>query len=272
MRIYRYLEAQWGKKSLSDRNLRFSNPLNVNDPFEISPNFDASKFGRDFIKRFAETDDCIKEAWERLTPNLYPSFEKFREDWLRDIDKHVNDRMDKVPGNIKQQKEKFLQMYSNYWRFLSFSKSRDSILLWSHYGDAHKGIALEFETSDPYLSVVGQEDILEVVYSSEKAEMEPWNDVDSFTSEIRKATRSKALDWAYEQEVRILMAAGALNEDIYPFKENPVRGVYLGVNSSEQDLIDVAQILSDKYYQETPIFRGSTDPERFKIQFTKLDI
>jgi len=232
-------------ETLRSKRLRASNPAMLNDPFELSPNFNLSNYNRDFVKSLALKDHIIQRGWELQDLNIYPNYETYKKYWIQDIDKKVEEMMPEVAKNIQEQKKSFLTNFATKWRILCFSRVIDSILLWSHYADSHHGIALEFDTNDSYISQLGNDCCLEVNYSISKAYFEPWHDEEDFYREVRKATMWKSKDWEYEQEVRILLSIDELNNDFLPFVKRPVRGVYLGIHSDEETIVKIGEILSD---------------------------
>lgn len=96
-----------------------------------------------------------------------------------------------------------------------FSKRYDSILMWSHYGDKHKGICVEFDRPD--------KDFLDVKYSKKRCKF----DLEDTTRRvlgymlsneeadvndkglikcISKPFIVKSIDWQYEEEVRCILS------------------------------------------------------------------
>ncbi len=83
---------------------------------------------------------------------------------------------------------------------LCFSKSWANPLLWGHYADSHRGIALGFDVPDDYLSPV--------IYTMQRTKIEfdeqTRKVVDSFAV-VDELTRTKFSDWAYENEFRMFI-------------------------------------------------------------------
>ena len=275
MKIFRYLKSKWAIVSLEGRYLKTSDPTEFNDTFEISPKVDPNRFDRAFVERLARRDYIIREAWDRLKPNLYNGdYELFKNQRLRNIDAEIDKRMQNLPDNIKDVKKSFRTTFSGHWRLLCFTRSINSILLWSHYADSHKGIALEFDSDDEYISDVGSEYFLNVVYSSKKPEFTPWHDVESFASEIKKTATWKSLEWAYEEEVRLILprTKSILHDDFFPFRGNPVRAVYLGAKCSDNDRNKVAEILASKDYSKTTLLNAKVNENEYRLNFEKIDV
>jgi hypothetical protein len=75
-----------------------------------------------------------------------------------------------------------------------FSRLRDSILMWSHYGDRHRGICLGFDVSEdlPY----------QVTYTENIAALQRGHYRETKEFFIQSIT-TKYRDWSYEQELRV---------------------------------------------------------------------
>jgi hypothetical protein len=82
--------------------------------------------------------------------------------------------------------------------FLSFSKTTKNPLLWSHYADRHRGVALELEIDDAIaIPVRYRKTRLPLNISSIMRN-------GGFTNELSEQLAStKSIHWLYEQEVRV---------------------------------------------------------------------
>lgn len=83
------------------------------------------------------------------------------------------------------------------FRVCSLSADANSVLMWSHYGDGHQGIAIEIDFS-------GVEEIKKVNYLKELKEFEDFFESFDIASEILTC---KTIHWEYEQEFRIFSSA-----------------------------------------------------------------
>ena len=91
-----------------------------------------------------------------------------------------------------------IELKKDSYRVASLSASADAFLLWSHYADGHKGVAIEVNIpeDDP--------DLLAVTYS-------PFSSV--FTKklqteeDVRHLFNGKSEEWAYEREYRVVASS-----------------------------------------------------------------
>ncbi len=94
-------------------------------------------------------------------------------------------------------------------RLLCCSKSWINPLLWSHYGDRHRGAALEIEVPDDY--------VVDVVYTPDRIKLTASELIDSVGAGGKDKYGKLFLEtkydgWAYENEARILFDAS----EVYP--------------------------------------------------------
>ena len=108
---------------------------------------------------------------------------------------------------------------------ICFSSSWDNPVLWGHYADRHRGVALGFEVADELL--------LEVTYSNTKFYLP----VDTLTNQIKCDEKTlntflstKFVDWKYEKEWRFF---SSLDDSIFE------SGLYFEKFSDKLRLIDV---------------------------------
>ncbi len=107
---------------------------------------------------------------------------------------------------------------------LSLSAEPGSNLMWSHYGDAHRGVCIEFdfEALRPLCP-------LPVTYSTDRPS---YNMVRDVTALGELAFLRKSSEWDYEQEWR---AVGLWWSGLFRLPAKAVRGVILGARVSADD-------------------------------------
>jgi len=105
----------------------------------------------------------------------------------------------------------FKRFYADSTLILCFSKSWKSPLLWSHYADRHKGIALEFEIPDSLL--------FNVKYQKKRIQMDKVSNR-KFSTVSRMLLTTKYIEWKYEDESRMFLnKQDVINEKIMSFIE-----------------------------------------------------
>lgn len=140
---------------------------------------------------------------------------------------------------------------------ISFSGTNDDLLLWSHYGSAHRGICFEFlADSDPVLSTAKNVKYVPTVptYSHEKPD---------------EILLSKSDRWAYENEYRVL--TNSIVNSYVDIAPESMRAVYFGINITYDDVIKFNPLCSSRGIK---IFQANSIDNQYKIEFkqvTKID-
>ena len=98
--------------------------------------------------------------------------------------------------SLQQNKELFHKKYG----MICFSSSWENPLLWGHYAEYHKGIALGFEIPEELLFKVNYTtERFKVLFDSEKKEVQDGERA------LERLLATKFKDWEYEQEYRLLI-------------------------------------------------------------------
>jgi len=92
---------------------------------------------------------------------------------------------------------------SELWKatgILCFSRNWDNLLLWSHYGDSHRGVCLGFDINEGVSGLNYQTDVL---YQPNLLQIRCREDVNEDLAS--RLGRTKHESWSYEQEVRMFV-------------------------------------------------------------------
>ena len=155
--------------------LRASSRSSLNDPFEASP---SAEFWADL---------CMETRHYR--------FGKNKEDIINYLRKQPDDSVWSELG-ISLYKEQGI---------ISFTESRDNLLMWAHYAKDHQGMAIEFDTDNEFFHKTHLSDdsnltgkTTRVLYRKER--------LSSLTSNIMEPYFHKSDEWSYEKEHRLLLS------------------------------------------------------------------
>tara|TARA_R110001583_G_scaffold78533_3_gene212815 strand:- start:250 stop:1092 length:843 start_codon:yes stop_codon:yes gene_type:complete len=100
---------------------------------------------------------------------------------------------------------------------VSFSETRDSILMWSHYADNHKGIVIEFDPAHKFFdnNPATSRKLGRVSYRKERLKSLPyrWNEIFPESDKTR-IYLEKADEWIYEKEYRLICDLYAVNDTL----------------------------------------------------------
>lgn len=292
-KIYKYTSLKSAIKILESNAVALNNPQNYNDPFDSVIDFDDTDIEKSisivveyyliqvFLKLLNNKNIKIGfltkliMKWDRFGINLNLKLSK------------KNKYYDSIPGaqtltrwivryaakngenSFDELKEKFtseiiqkVKEVRNNALISCFSKRYDSILMWLHYGDKHKGICIEFDRPDKELLDVKYskkrckfdlEDttrrVLGYMLSNEEADV---NDKGLIRC-ISKPFIVKSLDWQYEVEVRCILSPS--NDGVSKLEElslytmpTKITKIYVGckVDTKSNEYEELFRIANEK--------------------------
>lgn len=145
----------------------------------------------------------------------------------------------------------------------SFSERFDSMLMWSHYSDQHKGICIEYDFSE-HIEV--NSFLYPIVYSDDLFEFSLFQENSTHPSNqlIISSTR-KARDWHYEKEWRLIYpAVEEQNQPGHLVVPTP-KAIYLGVRYEQNT--DYKRFLLERYSEEfnVPLYTTELHPTQYKV-------
>lgn len=213
--FYKYLTKE-RLDVIENLKIRFSQPGALNDPFESIP----------LIK---DDDDKL---WHLRHPDLASSI-----------------------GMSE------IQFRSFTTGVLSLSRTKENLLLWSHYADSHTGYVIEFDETNNFFQNNPEKGLFKpilVSYTSQRpilkrSDITELGSIFDFNFEdLAKLLGQKAIDWAYEEEVRVFRNIHSLpssGSDSYQIKlvqipPDAIVGIYLGANitgSVQQKIINACR-------------------------------
>ncbi|SPE41741.1 conserved hypothetical protein [Candidatus Sulfopaludibacter sp. SbA3] len=149
---------------------------------------------------------------------------------------------------------------------LCFSRSWNNILMWSHYGDKHKGICLGFDIAEEITRPVEYEPEPHAVGNlivedrSEFSQQEGTNIIDRLFG-------AKYVGWIYEEEVRVHVGLEEVDEETGQYfldcgERTKLKEVIAGARfpESKKPIEDAL-----KAYSDVEVFRASASKFHFEI-------
>jgi hypothetical protein len=120
-------------------------------------------------------------------------------------------------------------------RICSFSKTFYNLLLWSHYADGHKGIAIEIEIDrkNPNLN--------KVIYESKIPTFQDLSSIQAIEILTKKIKK-----WNYEKEYRFI-------DEVEKYIIGEIRTVYFGIRCSENDKFEIKNLNHSYEYFDTDL-------------------
>lgn len=233
----------WVRQALFENRVRFATVSELNDPFEGRPRLvpqhvDAAV--QEAAIYAAVLSDAHKEGLQGAAAEARARFETAV--------------TLAVPQPARQQA--LVEVVNETFWMYCVCATREPILMWSHYADGHKGIALHFDAH-----AVPLDRVFEVHYSKQYPEY-PFPAAESVASEeaARALLYRKSDSWSYEQEfraIRVLARGDQVQnawrgigvdweEQIATLPENALAGVTLGAAMPASIAAELTAELADR--------------------------
>lgn len=245
--LYKYLDITGATCMIGNQNLQFTNASQLNDPFDCHQK----------LLDYSNIPDVMTHGW--------------------------------IPKQWLQEKEE-LDAYNrrNDTWLCSLSKVNDSLLMWSHYCYNHKGVCIGLDIDkvmanvppmfgslflEPFVLEVQYQDIIERPDFNKS----PW----------LYQLQTKAKDWAYEQEVRLVMIKpspmyAAFTQEQYehpkeewdwreihhymPLKGECFASIYFGVNTEQNEKEKIIKYAREKLNPQIKLIQMRVDDEAFRLR------
>jgi hypothetical protein len=243
-RLYKYYAYNEHSRSvLINKMVWFSKPATLNDPFDIDIDFDfcmsPSKFNC-MINVDKNRPGISTEEMEKLK-----DLERDNPNALNEISEIANDQFREDRKNLG---------------VFCMSESKRDILMWSHYGDHHKGFCIEFLRS-PENDLGELEKTRPVTYNCVYPTPDP-------TEEkcYDELFFTKAKGWAYEKEWRMLNDEKG---DVLLPLPGAITAIIFGLKMPSQHRATIKNILAKN--PEIKYQRAEKVPKQFKLKIVDCE-
>ena len=162
-----------------------------------------------------------------------------------------------LPVNGRQEMERVTESVGIF----CLSARNDSLLMWSHYTDGHRGICLQFSTGQGQLFGCTLE---QVIYQDLHPELAITDTNDLHWT--RRYLTTKALDWSYEQEWRIFYDTPG--PQVAPHEE--MSAVILGCSISPSDRQEVVEWVRTRP-RPTLLYQAQREDGAFRLRFSPIE-
>lgn len=252
---YKYLPFSEGAlKILTEGTIKFTCPLEFNDPFDCFPHYDTTSISQ--------------------LPGMRP-----------DLFKAAGDRRGLSPAKRLQQKGCFVARLRNRIEdgsfvtdlvkgvgVVSLSKVGLNILMWSHYADFHRGFVIEFR-----IPVMGhkEEDLhlasdrlvpFPVTYRTNRPHIRIGTEYPD--NLLEQALLTKSLDWKYEAEERVISEGHG--PGIFPYRRDEVLcSVIAGMKMSQDNYQKLGLIVATLANSSSPglkLFKAEAKEGEYRLE------
>jgi len=280
-KLYKYISIENLKeerlKALRNEMIWVANPETMNDPFDsrlslleeqlsnhiLKENFEglSNKAGLD--KTFTDTE--IKNI--RNSPDVLNKMIELIRLKFPDDRKKIDDSLPFLKEFQSRYFAQTVQDFSNILRssvkITCFSEVHDSMLMWPHYANSHKGICIEYHYGGLAPGDLRRRLLYPVIYSEE-----PFDATVYLTDQKGNApliallaAMYKSPHWSYEKEWRLIISGGIVQDDSL-FSAAPVSAVYLGTKISDEDKELIRSVAANK---SIPLYQMRLQPGKFAL-------
>lgn len=249
-----------------------------NDPYDTLVKFDINNI-KQFINTFLSCD-VLKEM-QRFFQQGYDIPNNIKQIFSpKDIDafktlilttpttKEIENSIDEYKTQLLSQIEFWFPLYAKISKHLvtiaCFCETVQSITMWSHYADYHKGFALEYNSNQ--LLRLKNLGIYPVIYDEERydasiyliwfwAHMTGYNIPQPDKMSHIKCVLHKSQEWEYEKEWRMInyLPRNILEENVSSVYLKP-KAIYYGCEISQENKKDLHEIAIRKNIREYDMF------------------
>jgi Protein of unknown function (DUF2971) len=226
--MFKYISAEVAPLFAKTLKVRFTQPSDLNDPFELRPLIDfnstAEEFRSEVDARITEifgSVDGVLTAIERqqATDPNYPAlavpvqvFRKMIEtnptlgqQFMAEMQRHKAEILQRNTRAAvwETQWQKFQESFGQSLGIFSLTEDPVHTLMWSHYASQHYGVVVEFDENNPWFDqrVSTSDDFRHLVRVTYVQNPQPrtWQQLQG-----ADVLYTKNAEWAYEREWRII--------------------------------------------------------------------
>ena len=291
MILYKYLNCEGALKTAKNNSVLLKCPTEYNDPFDGLFYVDEINRKKAFevFGSYLLLSECLKATSSKGDPAIR---KLMTPDFLRDFHSAISEIKKsglflgfELPPNLKallrkvigKTETKFNRIMDDCFNQIRndalvscFGSTYDSVLMWSHYGESHKGACFEFEVEDSNFQ--------EVRYSKEMVSFDLAKSLEVFLGHkiaekeidykdpkvqfVLSPLLTKSKDWEYEGERRCVFSKKGRGKipGIYEdwiekdkeikgsfFRMPEYKAIYVGCNASEDFISELS-----KYSKQPP--------------------
>jgi len=244
IKVYKY--RSWSDENhrnlLLKNHLFFTSPKDFNDPYDYKIPYDFS---------LLDTEEKIETYLAKKKIEIASHFP------AKDLEQLLINFRQRLRNELPQVQEDYNSLYfdggDKHYGVLSLSERWDSILMWSHYADFHKGYCVGFweeKLRNTFIVTGGR-----VIYPPENnfPRLSPIGD---FFENMIQESHVKSSDWKYEQEYRLAKVfypvVPTTEDRIQEFSNDFISEIIIGISASEktrEELIQIGKMKGVEVYQ-----------------------
>ena len=302
MIVYKYLNQEGALATVNNNCVTLKTSLEYNDPFDSV--FFASRKERSEAYKLFINYELFKELYDQFVTKKkkairYRFYSKVLKQDIIQIAKEVNNKsvyrtypeismyymfaskvLKRSDSSLRRDFNKMIDRVLDKIRgralISCFGLENNSMLMWSHYGEKHKGACIEFEVDEKEFKKVRYSEKLPVFKLTEIVSIIFGNEfngkeVDTSDEALLFALEpllTKSISWSYEKEVRCIFSKDKPDMRIHRDEERrfllempKIKRIYIGCNADKAFITKIKN-MRDK---SIPVVVFKRSDERYEI-------
>lgn len=263
--LYKYFPLD-RRHVLENGLIRFTQPGNFNDPFELHPSFDL--MSKSDIAALPEAPG--QKGMRILTPEaIQAMINAIRPGLEKEMARHSGQQ-----GAYSLDNNRMAQAtFDSKFGVLCLTETPDSLLMWAHYANNHNGFVIQFDETHEFFAPSSHDgqvlELTKVEYSAQRPVLS-YSTINSANLYYRKSP-----EWSYENEWRIIKPLSAAKKQL-PHAEFPkhlfdlppsaIKGVILGQSISQADRLNFFELLAQQHLKHINIYQTALSKNEYKLE------
>lgn len=250
------------QQCLTGRAIYFASPSQFNDPFDCTINYRYDLLSEE--EKFEKYVEHIKFEKPFLNDEAAKSEAQL---WMKEGLLETDAALENNKRIISS------LVYSNVGVF-SLTKTKDPILLWSHYADSHRGYCIGYDVDvlradfmNKYSNPQKVFYELNVQYEKEYPKIIPRKNM-SEADFVSIPLRTKSEIWSYEQEFRFIILGAS--RELTRVPPEAIAEVTIGCNVLDKHQIEIGEYVI-RHLPHTDLYLAKMHPESYSLIFQKMN-
>jgi hypothetical protein len=273
MQPFKYA-GTYGTKILHSCEVKVSDPLEFNDPFEFCPQVVTAITAEQVLEKFKDVG-FLQNIFQRNSEIRLKcaSVDDFLNAVEKDTEWWVDFFLQKFTDPKRFMPHTFAEIAARHLGVICFSQVYDDILMWAHYGEYHRGMVIQFDAK-----CFGEANLDPVEYMSDRPPYNPVFDVEGF-EHLARVTRRKSDHWSYEKELRLLVPWELTRERtsetgdkmrMFAVPPTAIVRVILGCMAQARFAEETKRILSEKRFGHVHLQAMARDLHQYRLHVVDL--
>lgn len=261
--------------NLSHKTLCLSTANSFNDPYDTAFWANFRTVGATLLaKRLGLSSDETQAALNECDPlrEIYYAWvetQQFPSD--EDVEACIDYELDFHSKSEAKMIDLLVDRLKSTYKICSLTERLDSVVMWSHYGDNHRGFAMEYDFTAlsprcplrlclwPVAYTDQLFDITQILCAQNTPDVH-FNNLFGISASLQKAK-----DWRYEKEWRLVIPDG--DETRITNVRAPLKAVHLGAQISQKGQEKILEVCEST---NTPVFKMTLASDEYKMLSSAL--